>query len=141
MSLMDEIKKYKKENKKQKADILLGIKDEIQEMILIGIPIKKQIELILSNTEIEKLQYAEYYNILKKHFGYKGKNKNRKVFVYSSIDKKSETTKKRNATDILSEDVDLLDMHLSKQDWASIVLISLEIYYINIIYLFFDSSK
>lgn len=117
MSLMDEIKKYKKENKKQKADILLGIRDEIQEMILIGIPIKKQIELILRNTEIEKLQYAEYYNILKKYFNYKGKNKNRKVFDYSNTDKKLETVnQKRNATDILSEDVDLLDIHLSKQE-------------------------
>jgi len=117
MSLMDAIKQYKKNDKKRKSDMLLDIKDEIQEMLLIGIPIKKQIELILKNTDIEKLQYAEYYNILKKHFNYKGKKSNKKVFEYKEpVARKQVTNKKSTTTDILSEDVDLLDIHLSKRD-------------------------
>jgi len=117
MNLKDAIDKIKTETKKStKLSVLKKYESEIKEMISIGLPLKKQIELILEHTEIDKLQYSEYYNILKKEFGYTGK-KNKKVFEYKGdkLEKtKSTSSTKKSASEILSEDVDLLDNHLKK---------------------------
>ena len=121
MSLMDKIKSYKEEKKRTKLDDLEEIRSEIEEMISLGIPIQKQIELILENTNIDKLQYAEYYNILKKNFGYTGKKKGKKVFEYKMDNKPQKKSKnqpekkKESVVDILSSDVDLMSMHLEKE--------------------------
>ncbi len=116
MKLSEAISSYKsQESKKTKKDILEQYREDILEMISLGIPLKTQITLILENTEIEKIQYAEYYNILKKHFGYEGKSKGKKVFETKLSISSNKQKSNKSTTDLLSEDVDLLGMHLSKQ--------------------------
>jgi hypothetical protein len=125
MALLDDIEQYKKETKVTKWRILKEYETEILEMIKLGISIKKQVELVLKNKILTKLDDKEYRNILVKHFGYTGVTKKQVIFEdkqekTSEIKKphiqvKPVQTKRSSATDILSEDVDLMSMHLEKQ--------------------------
>ncbi len=129
MSLAEDIKKEleKKDEirkkKKAKWQILKEYEKEIQEMIKNEIPLRKQVELILKNSILDKLDYKEYYYILVKHFGYQQKRKMPRVFKPqqkkdSNIKKTSTQTKQRKMIDPvakLSEDVDLLDIAYSSE--------------------------
>lgn len=123
MSLADDIKKEleKKEQrakrKKTKWQILKQYEKEIKEMIKNEIPLRRQVELILKNGILDKLDYKEYYYILVKHFGYEQKRKKPRVFkpkkdvAAKSVKKVAQQTEPKKMIDPvskLSEDVDLL---------------------------------
>ena len=116
MGLMEDIEQEIKKNKLPKWKILENeIGDEIKKMIENMIPIDKQIELILKHKILQKLDKKEYTNIIKKHFGYIGRN------VKRVTPKKAQTkpiTKIQTKTieEKLSEDVDLMALHIKKKN-------------------------
>lgn len=81
MSLKDDIKTAIDSQKKTKSKILNGVRTEILEMIEAGIPLNKQIELILKNNVVDKITITEYRRILELDFGYTGRNKKQKKVV------------------------------------------------------------
>ena len=104
---------------------------EIEKMIQYGIPLKRQIEIILEAGIVEKLDRKEYHNMLIKHFGYEAKKrseveeikeeiatvsapKKRKKFK-KPVAKKQAVKKTGTAADKLSENVDLMAHFLEKQ--------------------------
>ena len=112
MSLRDDIEMMIAKKKKTKADILKEYKNEILQMINAKIPIKKQIELILKNRILEKLDAKEYRNILIKHFDYKVKSRSSQKIIEEKEETKTAGKKLINpatsAKDILSQDINLL---------------------------------
>ena len=118
MALIDdiqkEIQKTKEKKKKTKWQILKEYENEIKIMIDNDVPLKKQIELILKNSILEKLDYKEYYNILVKHFNYNGKYKKQKIFKPQqtqnfTVPQKAKPKKIIDPVEKLSKDIDLLD--------------------------------
>ena len=113
MGLKDKIKEYKAKKKKTKAEILKGYEDEIKEMLELNIPLKKQIEFILEEGILQKLDIMEYIKILKKYFGYVGRyDKKNKNIVKNEVKKTFQQAKKNLKNDpveMLSKDVDILD--------------------------------
>ena len=121
MSLADDIKEIKDNQKKTKWQILKEHENDIMEMIRLNLSIKKQVELILKNKILEKIDDAEYRNILIKHFGYKVKSRTKKQTKQTTIEvveTKNEAPKKvatkinpgTSAKNILSQDIDLLNI-------------------------------
>ena len=112
MALSDSIYRYKKNKKKAKWEILKEHEDDIKEMIKIGMSIRKQIDLILENEILEKLNAKEYRDILIKHFDYKVKSRSvQKIEEKEDSKTKTIATKTNPATsakDILSQDINLL---------------------------------
>ena len=113
MGLEDKIKEYRAKKKKTKAEILKKYEAEIKEMLELNIPLKKQIEFILEEGILQKLDIMEYIKILKKYFGYTGKyNKKNKNIVKNEVKKisnQNEKNIKNDPVEILSKDVDILD--------------------------------
>ena len=131
-SLMDAIKELEREleskKKKPKWQILKEqYSEEIEEMIKAKIPVKKQIELLLQYSNIKKLTYSEYYNILVKYFNYKKRYTRKKIFEISEDKKlnkqpqqqpKKTEPKRPNRTDPvedLSKDVDIYQLGMKKR--------------------------
>jgi len=121
MALIDDIKKEiknsKEKRKKTKWQILKEYENEIKMMIENNIPLKKQIELILKNGILEKIDYKEYYNILVKYFNYDGKYKKQRIFKpqqpqqpHQPQQQKEKPKQIIDPVKKLSEDVDLLDL-------------------------------
>ena len=116
MSLQDKIEEYKKMRKITKAEKLKEYEKEIKEMIDLRVPLRKQIDFILEEGILEKLDIKEYRNILKNHFGYSGGKKQR-VFKEKEYNQKAqkiqtkETQKNKNIDPVkeLSKDVNILD--------------------------------
>lgn len=107
MSLLSDIENYTKQSKLHKWQILKGYEDEINLMLEKNIPIKKQVELIKKNKILARLEYMEYTNILKKHFGYIPKKQlNKSPKPHQNIEKKKA---RKSATELLSQDVNLMD--------------------------------
>ena len=73
MSLLDDINEQINTQKKTKAQKILEVKDEVNLMLKNKFSLKKQIELLLKNNIVNKLDLSEYRNILIKHFDYKNK--------------------------------------------------------------------
>jgi len=90
--------------------------EEIRKMIDNNMPIEKQIELILKHKIVEKLDRKEYTNIIKKHFGYKGRNKKQVQKIETKTIYKKEDINKKTIEEKLSEDVDLMSIHLDKKN-------------------------
>lgn len=116
MSLLDDIQTYEKTNKTKKQ-LLLEVKTEIQKMMDIQMPIKKQIELLIKNDIVKKLTISEYTNILKNYFGYKTKSNKKediqkvepqKEFEVKKEVRKTKITPNKKPSDILSQDIDLM---------------------------------
>ena len=121
MGLMDDIEQEIKKSKMPKWKILeVEVGEEVKKMIENMIPIDKQIELILKHKILEKLDRKEYTNIIKKHFGYIGRNqkkyvtKNTPVAVNKKVAAKEENREK-SIEEKLSKDVDLMSLHLKKK--------------------------
>jgi len=100
-------------------------------MINAKIPIKKQVELLLSYNVFKSLTYSEYYNILVKHFNYERQYKRQKTF---EITEKEEQTKQQpqpqpqqqqkaeprrpkraDPVEQLSQDVDIYQLGMKKR--------------------------
>ena len=114
--LSKELEKLKSNKKPKKWEILKECcEDDIKEMIKLGVPLRKQIEIILKTGVLEKLNLKEYHYILKKHFGYTGRREKIRVFEVSeksSVVKRdkeedrsivSKTNKKEKKRDTASE--------------------------------------
>lgn len=127
MSLMSDIEKEINSKNIPKWRILKeSAGEEIEKMIDAAIPITKQVDLLLKHGIVEKLDRKEYTKIITKYFGYLPSTKKRKkeksnTVVTNSIYKgknetsRAVTTQKKTATDMLSEDVDLMGSFLKKK--------------------------
>jgi len=122
MGIYDDIKNAKKRIPKPKWKILEeSYGDAIREMLREGIPITEQIRILLKNKAVEKLYYKEYYDILCRRFGYKGR-----VLEFrpkggdetparpaqkegGQQQAKRKETRRRDPVSALEEDADLLD--------------------------------
>jgi hypothetical protein len=79
--LADKINEIEKKVKKPKWKILKECcDDDIKEMIEKGVPLRKQIDLILGAGILKKLEMKEYYYILTHYFGYEPRRNFAKVF-------------------------------------------------------------
>ena len=113
MSLSDDVRKLSEEAQSRKLVKLKKYEKEIRRMIADGVPLTKQIDLLLKHGIVEKLYYAEYYKIAQKHFGYTGR-RTQKVFKAANPKKEHRPQKTPTANDPvaqLSKDVDLLDFY------------------------------
>lgn len=121
MGLMEDIEVEIKKSKMPKWRILKEtVGEEIEVMIESGMTIDKQIELIIKNKILDKLDRKEYTNIIKKHFGYQGRNQkkivtSRSPVVTENIVIKKAENKGRNIEQKLSQDVDLMSTFLKKK--------------------------
>jgi len=136
MDLNTEIEKVIKKRRVPKWSILkIEAGEEIEKMIKYGIPITKQIELILKYKIVDKLARKEYTDIIIKHFGYKPKShKPRKTKKARALNKelneltekqqfdkhtqkqkaKTQQVAKKSATEKLSKSVNLMESFLKK---------------------------
>ena len=97
--LKDKVNKLVAGRQKRKWEILKEkCGDDIAEMIKNNIPIRTQVELILQSGVVEKLTLSEYYNMLKKHFGYKG-GKKEKIRVFEVSEKDNNIQEKKAHVD------------------------------------------
>jgi len=129
--LAKEVEELKKAKKPKKWEILKECcEDDINEMIKLGVPLRKQIEIILNAGVLEKLDLKEYHYILKKHFGYTGKKEKIRVFevseeaqsdlkeskknkpkVKATVSKEDNTKNKReSASDLLKKDFNIMNV-------------------------------
>jgi len=122
MGIFDDIKNAKRRTARPKWKILKeDYGDAIEQMIKEGIPITEQIRILLKNKAVEKLYYKEYYDILCRRFGYKGrvlKFRPKEEDEPSARPAKKEgrqqqvkrkETRRRDPVSALEEDADLLD--------------------------------
>lgn len=97
--LQNKVKDIVKTRQKRKWEILKEkCGDDIAEMIKNNIPIRTQVELILQAGIVEKLTLSEYYNMLKKHFGYEG-GKKEKIRVFEVSEKDNNIQEKKAHVD------------------------------------------
>jgi len=116
MGLMEDIEQEIKKSKMPKWKILeTEVGNEVKKMIENMIPIDKQIELILKHKILEKLDRKEYTNIIKKHFGYVGRNQKRVTRIKAVSAAKKVQSINKTIEEKLSEDVDLMSLHLKKK--------------------------
>lgn len=131
MGLMEEIETEIKRGGSPKWAILKEkAEKEILKMIEAGIPIEKQVELLLKYKIVEKLERKEYTGIIKKHFGYQGARRRKKEEgkpVKKAYKKTAAPTakkieevqpvakEKKSIEERLSEDIDLMDSFLKKK--------------------------
>ena len=123
MSLASDIEKEIKNSAPKWAILKEEAGEDIEKMIRYGIPLAKQIELILSNRIVDKLDRKEYHNILVKHFNYREKEQlkkdNKTVFmdppVIEKIKPKPALKNTGTAENKLSENVDLMSHYLEQQ--------------------------
>lgn len=125
MGIMKEIRRYKTRKKVTKREILLRHEKEIRAMIDEGVPLTRQIDLIIQNGILEKIDYKQYRKILVDWFDYKGtptrptsrtfeiKEKKREDRKPKTINPKKPKTEKRRRDPVraLEEDADLLDFY------------------------------
>ncbi|MDY0292564.1 MAG: hypothetical protein RBR02_09555 [Desulfuromonadaceae bacterium] len=122
MGLKEDIEQLKKDKKLTKSKILEEHRDDILEMINLKISLSTQIELLIKNNIIEKLDLKEYRNILINDFGYIAKSREKKEvkkqISISAASQKKEAIKveksqpqppktQKSAKDILSEEINL----------------------------------
>ncbi len=94
--LQDKVKNVINVQKKKKWQILDECcSDDIKDMLAAEVPLRKQLEIILSAGVLDKLTLNEYYKILKNHFGYIGRQKKAKVFELKNEDVNLSTDNKR----------------------------------------------
>ena len=123
MSLASDIEKEIKNSAPKWAILKEEAGEDIFKMIRYAIPLAKQIELILSNKIVDKLDRKEYHNILVKHFNYREKEQLKKekktVFVDPpTAEKNKPKPAPKNtgtAENKLSENVDLMSHYLEQQ--------------------------
>ena len=133
MSLLDDINREIEKKKIPKWNILKNIAEvEIKKMIDVGIPITRQIELLLKHNIVNKLERKEYTQIIKKHFGYKEKSRiqnnikpkinqkkdikiDKPPVVLRTREQSIHTQKKSSSEDKLSINVDLMSTFLDKK--------------------------
>ena len=116
MGLMEDIEQEIKKGKMPKWKILENkVGKEVKKMIENMIPIDKQIELILKHKVLEKLDRKEYTNIIKRHFGYVGRNQKKSTQIKTVPVAKKVKSKNKTIEEKLSEDVDLMSLHLKKK--------------------------
>jgi len=110
MSLLDDINEQINTQKKTKAQKILEVKDEVNLMLKNKFSLKKQIELLLKNNIVNKLDLSEYRNILIKHFDYKtNKQKTTKTEIKTEIKQKPKSNSAaKTAKEILSQEINLL---------------------------------
>ena len=120
MGFLDDIEQeYEKMNRPKWKILQEEAGEEIAKMLEYDIPIKKQVELILKNGILEKLDRKEYHNILVKHFGYKNKN-TAPAATFTSAKKsvapvQQKEKRKGTAEDKLSQSVDLMAHYLEQE--------------------------
>ena len=109
MSLLDDINEQINTQKKTKAQKILEVKDEVNLMLKNKISLRKQIELLLKNNIVNKLDLSEYRNILIRHFNYEvNKQKStKKKPIQTQKPIKSQSVAK-SAKEILSQDIKLV---------------------------------
>lgn len=123
MSLALDIEKEIQESAPKWAILKEEAGEDILKMIRYGIPLAKQIELILSNKIVDKLDRKEYHNILVKHFNYRENKQSKKekktVFVDPPIVEKNKPKpapkNTGTAENKLSENVDLMSHYIEQQ--------------------------
>jgi len=110
MSFLEDIKKEIENKKPTKAELLLKFETEINLMMENNIPLTKQVELILKNKILEKIDMSEYKKIVKKHFNYKPKftRKNKIVATPVTKPKPKSNSAAKSAKEILSQEINLL---------------------------------
>ena len=119
MSLQSDIKNLLETYDKTKAQKILEVKEEVEQLIENKIPFKKQIELLVKNNIVDKISLSEYKKILVSYFDYvpnskvkiEASNREKKVSILPNKDKivKEEIANPaRSAKDVLSQDVNLL---------------------------------
>ena len=121
MGIMEEVRRYKTRKKPTKREILLHHEKEVRAMIEAGIPLTKQIDLIIKNGILDKIDYKQYRKILVDWFDYKGAPARTKNLVKIFEEPKKEISKRetskspkiqkrrRDPVAALEEDADLLD--------------------------------
>ena len=118
MGIIEEVRRYKIRKKPTKREILLGHEKEVLAMIDAGIPLTKQIDLIIKNGILDKIDYKQYRKILVDWFDYKGSPTRSKNRVFESSEKNEEKKdpvskknkkRRRDPVAALEEDADLLD--------------------------------
>ncbi len=125
MGIMEEVRRYKTRKKPTKREILLGQEKEVRAMIDAGIPLTKQIDFIIKNGILDKIDYKQYRKILVDWFDYKGsptrptsrtfelEEKKREEKKSKAPNQKKTKTEKRRRDPVraLEEDADLLDFY------------------------------
>ena len=101
MSLLNDINEQIQTQKQTKAQKILEVHEEVDLMLKNKISLRKQIELLLKNNIVNKLDLSEYRNILIKHFDYKT-NKQKQQ------NKQNAHQKAKTAKEILSQDIKLV---------------------------------
>lgn len=122
MGLKEDIVQLKKEKKLTKSTLLNEHREDILEMINLKISLATQIELLIKNKIVEKIDIKEYRNILIKDFGYMSKARETKIIKSEKPKVKIEEQKKeavkvqpqpprailKTPKEILCEDITLL---------------------------------
>lgn len=122
MGLKEDIEALKKEKKLTKSTLLNEHRVDILEMINLKIPLATQIELLIKNKIVEKIDIKEYRNILIKDFGYMAKAREAKITTNEKSKVKIVEPKKeavnlkpqpprvppKSPKDILSEEITLI---------------------------------
>ena len=103
---MNDIEEMINVSKLKKWQVLKGVETEINKMIEAKIPLTKQVELILKNGILEKLDLSEYRKILIKHFDYESREQ-KKSRPKKNVNKVENIERKKTPSQLLSEDVDL----------------------------------
>jgi len=107
MNLRADIDKYIESSKRTtKADKLLEVKEDIEYMLDNKLSLSAQIEILLRNGVVDKLQLKEYRNILIKHFGYQPKSRQKQTIKQIS-NPKSNPPIMKSAKEILSQEISL----------------------------------
>jgi hypothetical protein len=129
MSLREDILKElenKKAKKQKKEDKILEVREDIELMLENEISLNKQIELLIKNQVIEKIDLKYYREILKKHFNYQPKKSVKKTAFSTPKELKKATLRvaspsphnvatsgdaalaaQKSNIDVLSQDIDL----------------------------------
>ena len=122
MSLIDDIKEEienLKNKKIKKEDKILAVKDEIILMLENNLSLTKQIELLIKNKIVDKIDLKYYREILKKNFNYQTyqtKKAVKKITFSTSTNHNKATqnvastpppTNQKSNIDVLSQDIDL----------------------------------
>ena len=107
MSLRDDIEREVSSRRETKADKLLKVKDDIEYMLKSKLTLQKQIELLLKNKIIDKLDMKEYRNILIKHFNYQPKHRTKHKTQNKTPLPTSSNNNMKSAKDILSQEITL----------------------------------
>ena len=127
MDLLDEAEKFANRSRPKWKILKEDHEDLVYRLLAKQVPIRRQVAFLIEKGIFEKLDEKQYRDILRKHFGYQGRGR------YVDLRKRERAKKKREekreeqqiprpatkpssatASDLLSEDVDLLAFQASK---------------------------